>query len=166
MDSNPIDQMTQAWACELPDLDTSPMATLAQVNRLSLLVNHRIEEALNNAGSSLAEFDVLSALRRQGAPYVLKPSELSKHVMLSPSGMTHRVSLLEAAALVERRADPSNRRILPVALTSEGIEVAERLVRLVVEVEAEILAALTLPQRSTLDRLVGRLTEEAAAQKG
>ena len=155
--NDPIQEMTEAWRQELPDLDVTPMATLAQVNRLALLVNRRVEEALSEVGRTLADFDVLSALRRQGSPYRLKPSELSRQVMLSASGMTHRVDLLEAAGLVERQLDPDNRRITPVALTDEGVEAAEALVRLVVAVEADVLNCLSSKQQSSLDRLTSRV---------
>lgn len=159
---DPIQEMTDAWREELPDLDVAPMATLAQVNRLALLVNRRVEEALSGEGRTLADFDVLSALRRQGPPYRLKPSELSRQVMLSASGMTHRVDLLEAAGLVERQLDPDNRRITPVALTDEGVQAAEALVRLVVAVEAGVLDCVTPSQQSSLDRLTGRIVSHVA----
>jgi len=148
---NPIEELAESWRRELPDLDVGPMVTVAHLNRLALLINRRIEEALASHGSSLADFDVLSALRREGSPYRLKPSELSRRVMLSPSGMTHRVDLLEAAGLVERHLDPTNRRSMPVALTVEGVQLAQTLVRVVVEVETEILRGLTPGQRSSLD---------------
>jgi DNA-binding MarR family transcriptional regulator len=151
MSSDPIDALVESWQRELPGLDVAPMATVARLNRLSLLVNRRIEETLVAHGSSLADFDVLSALRRSGAPYLLKPSELSRQVMLSPSGMTHRVDLLEAAGLVERRRDPANRRTMPVALTEAGVQAAEELVRVVVDVESEILGRLTRAQHTSID---------------
>ena len=163
MDDGPIRQLTDDWQRELPGLDVGPMATLAQINRLSLLVNRQIEQALSANGSSLAEFDVLSALRRQGAPFRLKPSELSRRVMLSPSSMTHRVDPLEKTGLVERQSDPSNRRIIPVALTPEGVAVAETLVQIVVEVQVEVLRSLSPTERRALDetttRLIGDLTD-------
>ena len=39
-------------------------------------------------GLSVADFDVLAALRRSGEPHELKPSDLVPHLMLSPAGMT------------------------------------------------------------------------------
>ena len=162
MSKNPIQQLTEDWQRELPELDVGPMATLAQVNRLSLLVKRRIESALSAAGSSLADFDVLSALRRQGPPFRLMPSELSRSVMLSPSGMTHRIDLLEAAGLVERQSDPTNRRSTPVVLTAEGVRVAESLVEIVVDVQAEALQTLSSAQQSALDQAIGRVLDDLA----
>lgn len=163
MAGDPIEHLVQSWTHELPDLDVAAMATVARLNRLSLLVNRRIEDALAANGSSLADFDVLSALRRDGAPYRLMPSELARRVMLSPSGMTHRIDQLETAGLVERQVDPANRRTMPVALTDEGVRLAEVLVRIVVEVETAILRPLSADQRATLDSAARRVIEGLAA---
>lgn len=150
---DPIEGLVESWEREIPELEFSSMASVARLNRMSLLIARRIEATLNANGSSVAEFDVLSALRRGGAPYRLKPSELSREVMLSPSGMTHRVDLLERAGLVQRHLDPANRRTMPVSLTDDGIHVADHLVRLVLEAESAVLEPLSPAQRTSLDKL-------------
>ncbi len=165
MGIDPIEELALGWKRELPELNTESMVTVARLNRLSAMLSYRIADVLTEHGSSLADFDVLSALRRHGDPYELMPSELSRRVMLSPSGMTHRLDLLESAGLVARRLDPSNRRSLPVALTPAGIVAAESLVRLVVEVESDMLKVISTKQRSALDKaahdLLGHLSAEA-----
>ncbi len=160
MGVDPIAELADSWQRELPDLDVGPMATVAHLNRLSILINRRIEDTLAAHGSSLADFDVLSALRRQGSPFQLKPSELSRRIMLSPSGMTHRIDQLEAAGLVERHLDPSNRRSMPVALTAQGVRLAETLVRVVVKVETDILHRLTPDQRTSLDSVTSLVIDD------
>ena len=118
---DPIELLQAQWQAELPDLDTSSMASVARLNRTRALTMQQVAGALDGAGSSLADFDVLATLRRQGPPYQMKPSSIAKTVMLSPSGMTNRIDQLERAGLVERVVDPSNRRVSPVALTSAGV---------------------------------------------
>ena len=159
MATDPVEGLVEGWKRELPDVETAPMATVARLNRLSGLLNRRVADALDERGSSLGEFDVLSALRRQGPPYELMPSELSRRVMLSPSGMTHRIDLLQEAGLVNRRLDPSNRRSMPVALTAAGIEAAEALVRLVVDLETRLLQPLGAKQTASLDGAASALLE-------
>jgi len=163
MNRDPIDELATGWRRELPELDTAPMVTVAQLNRLTAMLNRRVADMLSEHGSSLGDFDVLSALRRHGEPYELMPSELSRRVMLSPSGMTHRLDLLESAGLVERRLDPQNRRSLPVALTEAGVVAAESLVHLVVEVESDVLGVIGSKQRSALDEAAGVLLDHLAA---
>lgn len=157
MSDDVITRLRNGWAAELADLDVDVMATVARVNRLASLLRRAVDERLAAEGSNLGEFDVLAALRRGGSPFRAKPSELARQLMLSPSGMTHRIDLLEDAGFVERVADPASRRTAPVQLTDSGLEASERLVRAVVAVEAEVLDGLDRPDRVELDRILGAL---------
>ncbi len=157
MQHDPIESLQDAWNSELPDLGTRAMATVARLNRARAVMFGRIEEQMTTSGSTLAEFDVLSTLRRAGAPYRMMPSAIARATMLSPSGMTHRIDQLEAANLLERVPDPDSRRTAPVALTDAGREKSERLVRSLVEVEEQALQSLTDPERAELDRLLTKL---------
>jgi DNA-binding MarR family transcriptional regulator len=164
MDSDPIDHLGNQWRLELDDLDTAAMVTVARLNRARALTIGQVERALTAAGSSLADFDVLSALRRQGPPYQAKPSSLARSIMLSASGMTSRIDHLEKAGLVQRVIDPTNRRTAPVALTPAGVAEAERLVRTLVATEEELLSSLTPRERSTLDRVLRKLAASIEQQ--
>lgn len=68
---------------------------------------------------------MLAALRRSGPPYTMIPSELSAVLMMSRAGMTNRLDRLEAAELVERSLDPTDRRSFRVTLTPEGRRVID-----------------------------------------
>lgn len=157
MTADVIDGLDDAWRRELGDLDTRAMTTIARLNRTRGAVIGELERTLEAAGSSLADFDVLAALRRQGPPYRMKPSSLARAILLSASGTTSRVDRLEAAGLVERLADPDNRRTLPVALTDRGLAESERLVRRLVEAEERLLSRLNAAERDELDRLLAKL---------
>jgi DNA-binding MarR family transcriptional regulator len=157
MHSDPIEQLGEQWRLELDDLETSAMVTIARLNRARALTMRHIEQALADAGSSLADFDVLSTLRRQGPPYAMKPSAIARSIMLSASGMTTRIDQLERSGLVERTPDPTNRRTAPVALTHKGVAEAERLVRHLVTTEERMLSTLTDKEQATLDRILRKL---------
>ncbi len=157
MSSDPVDQLVESWRAEVPGLDISAMATIARLNRTRALAMRAVESALSAEGSSLADFDVLATLRRQGAPYRLTPTRIAESLMLSASGTTSRVDRLAEAGLVERVADPENRRIMPVQLTASGFAESERLVRLVVDAETRVVAALSADERAHLDRLLATL---------
>jgi DNA-binding MarR family transcriptional regulator len=157
MDRDPIDHLAEQWRHELDDLDTAAMVTVARLNRTRALTMGEVERALTAAGSSLADFDVLSTLRRQGPPHQMKPSSIARSIMLSASGMTSRIDHLERAGLVQRVTDPTNRRIAPVALTPAGVAEAERLVRALVATEEELLSCLTPKERRTLDTVLTKL---------
>lgn len=157
MTDDPIDQLTTSWRSELPDLDTGAMATVARLNRSMAVLRRRIDQDMVDNGSTLAEFDVLSTLRRSGSPYEMKPSAIARATMLSPSGMTHRIDQLEAAALVERVTDPTSRRTAPVALTEQGQSKAEHLARSLADAEERALQVLTGKERAQLDKLLTKL---------
>lgn len=157
MATDPIKLLEEGWKREVPDLDTRAMATVAMLNRTVGLLRRRIEEHMAANGSTLAEFDVLSTLRRTGPPYQMKPSAIARNTMLSPSGMTHRVDQLEAAGLVERVVDPNSRRTAPVALTEHGRQKVENLARTLTEVEEHALQVLSDNERDELDDLLAKL---------
>ena len=112
---------------------------------------------MNTNDSSLAEFDVLSALRRSKPPHEMKPSAIAQATMLSPSGMTHRIDQLETAGLLERVPDPTSRRTAPVGLTKRGRTKAEHLARSLAEVETNALQTLTDREHAQLDKLLSKL---------
>ncbi len=165
MTDNPIEALRTGWGTALPDLDVAPMLTMARVNRLAILLRHQLSAELAKHDSSLADFDVLSALRRQGPPYSMKPSQLAESLLLSPSGMTNRVDRLEESGLLERSLDPNNRRTLPVALTPSGVKKADQLVALVVETERALLTRLSATNRRQLDQLLDTLLEGFSAER-
>lgn len=159
MSTAPIKMLEDGWKRELPDLDTRAMATVAMLNRTVALLRRRIEDVMAEQDSTLAEFDVLSTLRRAGPPYQMKPSTIARQTMLSPSGMTHRVDQLETAGLIERVLDPDSRRTAPVALTEQGRQKAERLARALTEFEEQALQVLTDAERVELDTLLAKLLD-------
>ncbi len=157
MSNEPTDRLVSEWETELPEVDVTAMVTMARLHRLSALVRRAVDASFAHAGLSTGEFDVLSALRRSGEPFTLKPSELAEQTMLSPSGMTNRVDRLQAAGLVERTTDPDNRRIAPVRLTEGGREVVERLITEHAAAQADRLAELSDRRRRELDQALRSL---------
>lgn len=157
MATDPIEQLEADWKRELPDLDTTAMITVARLNRTMGVLRSRIEAHMKANNSTLAEFDVLSTLRRAEPPHELKPSAIARATMLSPSGMTHRIDQLETAGLIERVPDPTSRRTAPVALTKQGRDKAEHLARSLAEVEQHLLEALTDREQAQLDTLLTKV---------
>lgn len=157
MTNDPVMELEAGWKRELPNLDTRAMITVARLNRAMGLLRGRIERHMTAEDSTLAEFDVLSTLRRCEPPHQMKPSAIARATMLSPSGMTHRIDQLETAQLVERVADPNSRRTAPVALTRRGLEKSEHLARSLVDVEEDALRALSQQERTQLDSLLTKL---------
>jgi len=154
-----VDDLIQQWRRVRPDLGPGleAMATIGRLGRLHSLARAEIEAVLAGHGVSIGEFDVLSALRRAGEPFVLRPIDLARTLMLSPAGMTNRLDRLEAAGRISRRADPDDRRSMLVELTDAGREVVDAAVTDHVANEARLLAPLTRAQRQALDHALRQL---------
>lgn len=156
-DPDPVDHLLAQWRGQRPELDFSPMGTIGRLGRLHLHVRRAVEAVFERHGLGVGEFDVLAALRRSGPPYEAMPSGLARSMMLSPAGMTNRLDRLEDAGLVERRADPGDRRSTLVALTDLGLRAVDAAVEDHVANEAALLTALTDAERATLDSLLRKL---------
>jgi DNA-binding MarR family transcriptional regulator len=77
--------------------------------------------------------------------------------MLSSGGMTKRLDRMADAGLVNRRADPSDRRGTLVTLTRRGKDVIDKAVEDHVANEERILRSLTPAERRSLDGLLRTL---------
>ena len=117
----------------------------------------KLDAALAAHGLSIGEFDVLSALRRAGEPFALKPSGLADRLMVTRAGITARVDRLEGRGLVVRQRDPNDRRSEPVVLTETGRRTVDVALESVLATETELFGELTLTDRRRLDRLLQRL---------
>ncbi len=105
--------------------------------------------------TTLPRFDLMAQLER--APRGLKMGELSKRMMVTGGNVTGITDLLEGEGLVERVADPADRRAWLVRLTPAGrrafAAMAEEHERWIVESFAELSGR----EMSTMAALLARL---------
>lgn len=162
---DPVDRLVDQWRAVRPDLEhLDAMATWGRMGRIAALATRAIEATLGRHGLAIAEFDVLAALRRQGAPHEMTPTALSRLLMLSPAGMTGRLDRLEAAGLVSRRPSPEDRRSSVIALTDAGLALVEAAVVDHVAGEEALLAGLTAAERKAFDRALRSLLAHLEAE--
>jgi DNA-binding MarR family transcriptional regulator len=152
-----IDRLRAQWARELPDLDTEGMAVIGRARWISLRLRPEIEAVFARHGIDAGEFDVLSTLRRAGAPYRLTPTELYRTLMISSGGLTDRLTRLEKAGLIRRLPGESDKRSLLVELTKAGREKAEAAFREDMALEKKLLAGLSKVERRQLAELLRNL---------
>jgi len=157
MKSDPVDKILAQWQRERPDLDVSPMGIIGRVGRLSKHLERSLQETFSEFGLTVAEFDVLAALRRSGQPYRLSPTELFNTLMVASGTMTHRIDRLEQTDLVKRIPDMNDRRGLLIELTDKGFNLIERAVEAHVMNEHRILSVLEQSERQDLAQLLRKL---------
>ena len=149
-----VDDLVAGWRAERPDLDTAPLQVLSRVSRLARHLDRARRTAFAAHGLGAWEFDVLSALRRQGPPYQLSPGALIRATLVTSGTMTNRIDRLEAAGLVVRHPDPSDKRGVLVRLTDQGMVAADAALADLLDQERRLLAALDSGQREQLASLL------------
>jgi DNA-binding MarR family transcriptional regulator len=136
-----IDTVVDEWRTQLPDVVGPSMELGKRVHRLAA----RLQEAVRNEtaamGRTPAEFDVLSALRRAGPPYAVKPSDLAAGLLLTSGGISNVLRRLQQDGLIEREADADDARVAWVRLSGPGVAAAEKIVRAVTGAQARLFAA-------------------------
>lgn len=152
-----VHHVLEQWRREVPALDRSPMGVVGRISRLAQLLQPELERVFAAHGVSGGEFDVLATLRREGRPYRLTPTELSKALMVTSGGMTKRLSALEGRGLIRREPDPNDRRSTAVALTDEGRRLVETILPDHVANEQRLLAELSKKERNELANLLETL---------
>ena len=152
--SDEVDRIVEAWSRERPDLDFAPLQVLSRVGRLAKHLDRARRAAFGASGLESWDFDVLSALRRAGAPYELSPKALIQQTLVSSGTMTNRIDRLVERMLVERRTDPSDGRGVLVSLTGEGRQRVDTAISALVAAETIVLGNLAPLDQ---DRLAGLL---------
>ena len=149
-----VDHLVAAWQRERPDLDIAPLHVLSRVSRLARHLDLARRQAFTEHGLESGEFDVLAALRRAGAPYVLSPGRLAIVTLVSSGTMTNRIDRLSDDGLVLREPDPSDGRGVLVRLTEAGRAVVDAALTDLVERERELLADLSRTDQEELAALL------------
>jgi DNA-binding MarR family transcriptional regulator len=158
--SEPVDHVARlraAWARERPDIDTQGMAILGRARRIVLASRGPIEAVFTRFDLDAGEFDVLASLRRAGAPYRLRPTELFQQLMISSGGLTDRLSRLDRRGLIARVPSDQDRRSLIVELTVAGKTLVEAAFEADMAVESRLIAGLTEEERRSLADLLAKL---------
>jgi len=106
-------------------------------------------------GVTLPRFDLMAQLEK--VPEGMTLGELSRRMMVSNGNVTGLVERLLESGHVERRAHPSDRRAVVVALTPAGRHVFAGMAAAHAEWIAELSAGLTAADVAQLMRLLGRL---------
>jgi DNA-binding MarR family transcriptional regulator len=153
-----VDRIVDSWSRERPDLDFSPLQVLSRVGRLARHLERARRTAFAASDLELWEFDVLSALRREGAPYQLSPKSLLQQTLVSSGTMTNRIDGLVQRRLVERRTDPNDGRGILVVMTELGRERVDAAISTLLTAESELLARLSKADQDRLSGLLRKLS--------
>ena len=121
------------------------------VGRLDRALRLLIEDAVRPHGLTVPQYTTLSVLQRQTG---LSNAQLARRAMTTPQSMSEVIAALTKAGLIRREADPAHGRIMRTELTPAGQAVLDKCEPLINEIEARMLAELTVSDRDRLPSLL------------
>lgn len=152
-----VDDLSEAWASEYPEADTSGMLLIARLARLSVLIDTFANDTLEPFRLMQSDYAVLAALRRVGPPYTLAPNELYTGLERSSGGMTKMLRRLQDLGFVRRVNNPADKRSKLVRLTAAGKRVEEQAFEAFMTRAHELLGPL--PDPTTINDSVESLVK-------
>ena len=118
-----------------------------ELSETSRLIRRAYDRRVASLGITSAQWRVLFWLSRESN---LRQVELADRLDLEPITLCRIIDRLAEAGLVERRADPSDRRAWLLALTAKATPVLEQLLALATKLRAEAFEGL---EQSQLDQI-------------
>lgn len=152
--------MLGRYASRVPGPPTTPPIGLV-LTRTAKIVSRAFDETLAAAGGSLPTWLVLLALHAQPGA---SQRELAASVGIRGATLTHHLNAMEAAGLVSRRRDPTNRRVHVVELTPDGERLFAALRGAAIAFDRRLRSGLDGDALTTLEQLLGSLAENAAGE--
>ena len=114
------------WRTERGDLDLDNFLLAIYFMRLGTLVDRAYDQHCQKEyGIGGGDMRVLLALRRSGPPYVKRPTDLFRALLVTSGAITKKVDRLVTAGYAERLPDPTHGGGFLVHLTKKGLQVVE-----------------------------------------
>jgi DNA-binding MarR family transcriptional regulator len=152
-----VDRLLAGWARAQPDLDLSPVAVIARLDRLRRIIDSELQATYAEHGLNGSDFAALVTLRRLDEPGGVSQRRLIRELGLTSGTVSVRVERLAERGLVTAAEDPKDRRNTLVALTPTGRELFERVTPAHIATENRLLAALSTGQVGDLAALLRQL---------
>lgn len=158
-----IDELQNDWNRQRPDLNSEPMGVILRIQALAKILADQTAARLLEFDLQWWQYDVLSALRRQGKPFIMTATELADATMLTSGAMTNRIDRLEVEKLVRRIKDKNDGRRVLVQLTGKGLKRIESATEARFDTATSALEGLSSKQIDSLNKLL-RLLLSAQAE--
>ena len=162
-----ISETLETWATERPDLNFEAMGVGLKLDIIATTTMGQTSDKIADLGINLGEFDVLATLRRNGKNGVLTPTEIASAAMVSPSGLTHRLTQLEKMGHIIRQNDPNDRRSSLVRLTPQGRKIADQAIERISQHATQSLSSFSVDEvealSAVLDKVLAMISQRITA---
>lgn len=153
-----VDEIQDAWARERPGTPVASIGVITRIWRIARLLADDRRATMIRLGMDVPTRNLLSTLRRSGAPYSLTASELARAAGVTPGAVSQWVARAEADGLVERRRRTAgDTRQVDVTLTAAGRRRIDAVVDDLLAHEDSLVAGLSDGDVAQLADLLRRL---------
>lgn len=150
---------------ERPDLDQTDYLYLLYAQRVGRILGSVFDSRCRtDFGISGAEMRVLLALRRAGAPYALRPTELFRSLLITSGAITKQVDRLISAGFVERQPGPDKSGGYLIHLTDKGGKAADDSLTALADSSVLSHDALSKEERKTVCDLLEKMLRDLEAR--
>ena len=143
-----MDEIVEEVRAFLPDVPMTGLPITGRILRLARYLEAGREEALDEFGLTVGDFDMLATLRRRAVDDPIKIKDLQRSLMLSSGGPTKRLDRLESAELIRRQPDPNDRRGTLIGLTTVGFDLISEAVPAVTRYESALVSSAITSERN------------------
>jgi DNA-binding MarR family transcriptional regulator len=165
-----IYEISRQWRRERPDLDLQNFLLQIYLQRIGRIIEARFSNmCVRRFGMRAQDMRLLLALRRGGAPFAKRPTDLFRALLVTSGAITKQVDRLAKKKLVRRLPDPDYGGGFLVQLTDLGVEVVDRAATVIAQESfiGPAMAALKAAERSAAEQfclaLVAALEKPASA---
>ena len=151
------------WQRNRPDLDTSAMAVIGTLKRVTGLLARALEPLYADAPVSEPEHTVLIVLRHRQGPVIAR--DVADELGVSQAWVSRTLRRLEERGYVCREVNAADRRAATINVTEAGRQVVDTYFPQQLRIESEALAGLG-DQRASVLAGLQRLVETLEAYQG
>jgi DNA-binding MarR family transcriptional regulator len=148
---------------EPPVADQAPRSVGFLISQLGFFSSKGFMEALEPIGIGPKEFLLMRFVQ---ATQGRSQQALAERLGVPPSRMVALVDHLEEAGLIERRADPEDRRVRGLYLTRKGRGALERAAKIAIDYETRLCAGINREEREQLIDLLQKLQAGQTSLRG
>jgi DNA-binding MarR family transcriptional regulator len=155
------------WRAARPDLDLAPMTLFGGLKRAHAMLELLLEPVFETSPISSAEFDVLFHLRHAPSPVIAR--RLAQTMDKSAAALSKTLTKLEQRGLVQRAANPADKRSALVTISEQGAAAVDEVMPRRLVLEDEAIATLTDRQRADVARafrVIGNALGSTARVRG
>jgi MarR family transcriptional regulator for hemolysin len=132
---------------------------LFEINETARAIRRTFDQRASKVGITRPQWRVLARLKREAG---LRQVELAERLDMEPITLCRIVDRLEEAGLVERKADPADRRAWRLELTDKAAPLVSKLRSLAREIATEATDGIEEPDLKTLQLKLSAIRNNVA----